>query len=84
MTTAQHSTPPAHQPTPEAAVVELETLQDLEDAGWHPEHLESRGAFDRYCLADSTTFWVCPECDSIEADPIEGCEHCGYGAGPCH
>jgi rubrerythrin len=60
------------------AVLVAETLQDLEDAGWELEHLESRHSFDRYSIGCGITFWACPDCGSIEADPTEGCEACGY------
>ena len=60
------------------AVWIAETLQDLEDAGWTPEHLESKRGFDRYSLGFDISFWACPDCGSIEADPDEGCEACGY------
>ena len=57
-----------------------ETLQDLEDAGWEPEHLEDRHGFSRYTLGCDISFWACPDCGSVNADPDEGCERCGFGA----
>jgi rubrerythrin len=60
------------------AVYIAETLQDLEDAGWKLDHLEDRNTFSLYNLGCGMTFWACPDCGSIAADPIEGCEACGY------
>ncbi|NBC46726.1 MAG: hypothetical protein GVY22_01785 [Gammaproteobacteria bacterium] len=55
-----------------------DTLQDLEDAGWTLEHLETRRTFDRYTIGCDISFWACPDCGSVDADPDEGCEACGY------
>lgn len=55
-----------------------DTLQDLEDDDWELEHLETRRTFDRYELDGCITFWACPECGSVDADPDEGCKACGY------
>jgi hypothetical protein len=60
------------------AVWIAETLQDLEDAGWDLDHLEDRNTFSRYTLGHDCSFWACPDCGSVDADPIEGCEACGY------
>lgn len=60
------------------AVWIAKTLQDLEDANWEPQHLEDRNTFSRYTLGCDISFWTCPDCGSIEADPDEGCEACGY------
>lgn len=68
----------AHCRAEQAAWV-ADNLQDLEDAGWEPEHLESKHGFDRYTLGCDISFWCCPDCGSIEADPDDGCEACGYG-----
>ena len=54
------------------------SLQDLEDDDWELSHLESRNGFDRYELYPGVTFWSCPECGGIDADPLTGCDSCGW------
>lgn len=64
----------------ERALTEAENLQDLEDAGWRPDHLETTKGFDRYTLGAGMVFFACPECGSIQCDPEDGCIDCGFGA----
>lgn len=63
----------------EQAAEIAKTLADLEDAGWEPDHLEDRNSFSRYSIGCGISFWCCPDCGSIEADPDDGCERCGFG-----
>jgi len=69
------------QAAADKALFLADTIQDLEDAGWTLSHLETRGryGFDRYDIGYGITFWACPDCAGIEADPDKGCEACGYG-----
>jgi hypothetical protein len=61
------------------ALAIAETLQDLEEAGWTLDRIETRNGFDRYSIRFGLSFWSCTDCGSIKASPDDGCQACGYG-----
>ena len=67
----------------QAAIEAARTLEELEEAmGETLNHLGSDRGFDRYCTGTEDSVWACGDCGSLNADPDDGCQDCGFGCDP--